>query len=69
MFAWDVQNQVMTRRSFAEYPPAVAGEPAYRLTYSLERDGALRGTFAIAPPDQPQSFRQYLAWASRKAGG
>jgi hypothetical protein len=34
----------------------------------LQKDGSLAGTFAIAPPDQQQAFKQYLAWTSRKAG-
>ena len=43
-----------------------ANAPRYRLWYRLSPDGALRGTFEIAPPGRPESFGVYLTWGSRK---
>ena len=119
-FAWGVQEQVIVRTSYAEYPAQankgpsrhddlmvlyvagkeglradywdseghairyrvtvpganqaefisepVSGQPRFRLTYSLAADGLLTGQFAIAPPDQPDAFKAYLTWTSRRAG-
>ncbi len=47
----------------------VAGQPRFRLTYTLQATGVLEGEFAIAPPGAPEDFKQYLHWESRKAGG
>lgn len=44
-----------------------AGEPRFRLTYKLDPGGTLNGEFAIAPPNQPDLFKPYLTWQSRKA--
>lgn len=44
----------------------VPREPRYRLTYTLAPDGALKGSFAIAPPDSPEAFKPYLDWTARK---
>ena len=116
-FKWSLQDRVMVRCSFAEYPAngatsasrhddlmiiyasasgiradyfdneghvirysvrsaaanqvlftsdAVDGEPRFRIRYQLTPDGGLDGEFEIAPPDAPETFKQYLAWHSRK---
>jgi hypothetical protein len=44
-----------------------AGTPRYRLTYTLEPAGRLRGEFEIAPPGKPAAFAPYLAWESARA--
>jgi hypothetical protein len=41
-------------------------EPRYRLTYSAGPDGALAGSFEIAPPGSPDGFKPYLAWKARR---
>jgi len=43
-----------------------AGNPRYRLTYTLGADGILTGQFEIAPPDSPDGFKPYLSWKARK---
>jgi len=43
----------------------VAGAPRYRLSYTLDRGGVLRGEFGIAPPGSPDAFTSYLTWESR----
>jgi hypothetical protein len=48
---------------------AVAGQPRFRLSYTLPPSGVLEGEFAIAPPGAPEDFKPYLHWESRKAGG
>lgn len=45
----------------------VPGEPRFRLTYTLEASGTLKGEFAIAPPGAPDAFKPYLTWESHKA--
>jgi hypothetical protein len=45
---------------------ASTSEPRYRLTYKLDPSGVLKGEFAIAPPGQPEAFKTYLTWESRK---
>ena len=41
-------------------------EPRYRLTYTAEADGALVGTFEVAPPGAPDAFKPYLSWKARR---
>ncbi|HEY0546511.1 MAG TPA: hypothetical protein VGC91_14125 [Pyrinomonadaceae bacterium] len=41
-------------------------KPQYRLTYTKLKDGTLGGKFEIAPPGQPEAFKNYLEWVSRK---
>jgi hypothetical protein len=41
-------------------------EPRYRLTYTAGSDGVLTGSFEIAPPDSPDTFKPYLSWKARK---
>jgi hypothetical protein len=41
-------------------------EPRYRLTYTAGADGVLIGSFEIAPPGSPDSFKPYLSWKARK---
>ena len=41
-------------------------EPRYRLTYSAAADGVLRGSFEIASPAAPDTFKSYLSWKARK---
>jgi hypothetical protein len=45
----------------------IAGTPRYGLTYKLRGAGILEGKFEVAPPGQPDAFKQYLAWESRRA--
>ncbi len=45
---------------------AVTGEPRYRLSYVLDSDGRLNGTFEIASPKTPGTFATYLTWTSRR---
>lgn len=40
--------------------------PAFRLTYVLRPDGAVRVVFAIAPPDRPEAFKTYVEGLSRR---
>jgi len=46
---------------------AAEGQPRFRLSYALAKDGALKGEFAIATPDKPDIFTPYLTWESSKA--
>ena len=119
-FAVDLQNKVIVRKNYAEYP-ATAGRPAmrhddrmliyvdgasnqilanyfdseghqinykvtpssgheavtflsepstalprYRLSYTKLKDGTLSGKFEVAPPGQPEAFKNYLEWSARK---
>jgi hypothetical protein len=41
-------------------------QPRYRLTYTLGANGMLKGSFEIAPPGEPDTFKPYLAWTARK---
>lgn len=118
VFARDLQDQVILRRSYAEYPPAdgrpasrhddlmvlygvpgagaradyydseghviryvltspASGQalflseasddgPRFRLSYTLEANGTLKGEFAVAPPGAQETFETYLTWESRK---
>jgi hypothetical protein len=119
-FAFDLQNKVVVRKNYAEYPstasrPAVrhddlmiiyldrasnqilanyfdnegqqisykvtpssdheavtflsepsASQPRYRLSYRKLKDGTVGGQFEIAPPGQPEAFKNYLEWIGRK---
>jgi len=121
VFARGLQDQVILRNSYAEYPPAdgrpasrhedlmviyrgsdagaradyydnerhvihyiltspaagqavflsedTGGGPRFRLTYTLEANGLLKGEFAIAQPGAHEAFQAYLTWESRKATG
>ena len=42
------------------------GEPRYRLTYSAAAGGVLLGSFEIASPAAPETFKPYLSWKARK---
>jgi len=42
------------------------GEPRYRLTYTSKTSGTLLGTFEIASPATPDTFKPYLSWKARK---
>jgi len=42
-----------------------AGEPTFRLTYTLASDNTLDGSFEIEPPGS-SAFLPYLSWRSRK---
>ena len=48
---------------------AAAGQPKFRLSYKLDAAGLLKGTFEIASPDAPDTFKPYLSWESRKGHG
>lgn len=41
-------------------------EPRYRLTYSMAASGVLLGSFDIASPAAPDTFKPYLSWKARK---
>jgi len=121
VFARGLQDQVILRNSYAEYPPADGrpasrhddlmviygvsgvgaradyydneghviryiltspapgqavflseandGGPRFRLSYTLEANGVLKGEFAVAPPGAQRPFRPYLTWESRKSTG
>jgi hypothetical protein len=43
--------------------------PRFRLSYTLEANGLLKGEFAIAAPGAQEAFQKYLTWESRKAIG
>jgi hypothetical protein len=43
-----------------------ASQPRYRLSYRKLKDGTLNGKFEIAPPGQPEAFKNYLEWSARK---
>jgi hypothetical protein len=40
--------------------------PRYRLTYARAADETVAGRFEIAPPGQPEAFKLYLTWISRR---
>ncbi len=41
-------------------------EPRYRLTYRAGDAGVLLGTFEVAAPGTPDSFKPYLSWRARR---
>ena len=41
-------------------------EPRYRLTYRAGANGALVGSFEIAAPDSPGTFKPYLSWTAAR---
>lgn len=45
---------------------AKSSEPRYRLSYSVNPDGTLAGTFEIAPPPTTDKFAMYLSWTARR---
>ena len=45
---------------------AKAGEPRYRLSYTLAANGRLKGTFETASPEAPDDYKPLLAWTARK---
>jgi hypothetical protein len=75
VFSRGLQDRVILRTSYAEYPPAAGravfssdptgGGPRFRLSYKLQADGGLDGEFEIAPPGAPDAFKSYLTWHSR----
>lgn len=54
------KNQIV----FSSLP--TASTPGFRLSYNLDHDGRLNGSFEVAPPNQPDSFMPYLAWSAIK---
>jgi hypothetical protein len=40
--------------------------PAFRLSYRLDEQGKLHGTFEMAPPSKPKTFQSYLTWSAHK---
>jgi len=46
--------------------PPTTINPGFRLVYSLDQDGKLKGSFEIAQPNQPASFSPYLVWSAIK---
>ena len=54
------KNQVV----FSNLP--TASSPGFRLSYNLDQDGRLNGSFEVAQPNQPDSFTPYLAWLATK---
>lgn len=45
---------------------ALANEPRYRLSYAKLPNGNISGKFEIAPPGNPEAFRQYLVWEAKR---
>jgi hypothetical protein len=45
---------------------AKAGEPRYRLSYTLTATGHLKGTFESAASEAPDDFKSLLVWTARK---
>ena len=45
----------------------VPGGPRFRLTYMLQKDGAVAGRFEISPPGAAEAFKPYLTWVLRRA--
>jgi hypothetical protein len=45
---------------------APAGEPRYRLSYTLAANGQLKGSFEIAASGAPNDFKPMLAWTARR---
>ena len=43
-----------------------AGEPRYRLSYTLMANGHLKGTFESSSSETPDDFKPLLAWTARK---
>jgi len=50
----------------AFFSEPTAGAPRFRLTYARMTDDAVDVTFEIAPPDQPDAFKQYIGGRSRR---
>ena len=44
----------------------IAGQPRYRLSYTSASNGNVNGEFAIAPPGNPDAFKAYLVWETRR---
>ena len=42
------------------------GESRYRLTYTSDTSGILLGSFEIASPVTPDTFKPYLSWKARR---
>jgi len=45
--------------------PGMPG-PGFRLTYRLEEEGTLTGSFEVASPGEPNVFNPYLNWSAVK---
>ncbi|MFN8177832.1 MAG: hypothetical protein U0167_07890 [bacterium] len=46
---------------------ALGGTSRFRLTYTLQDDGALKGRFEMGFPDQPSEiYTEYLSWTARR---
>ena len=43
-----------------------ASNPVFRLSYQLNSDGELKGSFEIAMPNAPDTFTPYLSWSAVK---
>jgi hypothetical protein len=41
--------------------------PRFRLSYLLDEDGSLIGSFEMALPNQPDQFTPYLSWSAIKS--
>jgi hypothetical protein len=61
---YTIHVRAQNEATFVSNP--MPGEPRYRLTYQLNPNGNLDGTFEIAPPDHPDAFGPYLTWTTRK---
>ncbi|HXO19405.1 MAG TPA: hypothetical protein VOA87_05705 [Thermoanaerobaculia bacterium] len=40
--------------------------PRFRLTYTKAAEDGLTGEFEVAPPGQPEAWKSYLQWTSRR---
>ncbi len=47
---------------------ATAPGPQFRLSYELDPQGSLHGTFEISPPTAGGALLPYLAWTARRIG-
>ena len=61
---YDVQVPGPGRVVFVSAPSPEG--PRYRLSYTVDSDGVLKGTFEIAPPGTPEAYKPYLSWSARK---
>lgn len=49
---------------FVSYP--AAGEPRFRLSYALQSNGQLKGSFEMAASGSSDDFKPMLAWTARR---
>ncbi|MGE5360701.1 MAG: HD domain-containing protein [Bacteroidales bacterium] len=57
---YGVTSSAPRQASFVSDP--VPAAPRFRLTYQGTANGAVKGSFEVAPPGKPEAFAPYLAW-------